>query len=213
MAFTNFVELTDPATIRALSHPARTSILTRLREHGPSTATELSTTAGVSPSGASYHLRTLARLGFVKEEPSDDGRERRWAVAVTGYGIPKEAQDSPEVLAAARLWSRRWVEEHDAQIHGYLAEEESFPKEWRKAATLYEATLHVTPEQVLDLGYRFLEWVRAHEGQELSSEAPPRSRRVHFSFVAVPSVGETRPPGTATPRASSRTRRRKGVRR
>jgi DNA-binding transcriptional ArsR family regulator len=186
--FTNYVELTDAATIRALSHPARAAILSHLHEDGPATATEVSELVGLSPSGCSYHLRMLAKLGFVTEESSGDGRERRWRLAVRGFGIPKDAQDSPEVLAAARLWSRRWLEKHESELEAYLADEESFSSEWRKAATLYASTLHLTPDQVLELGYRYLAMLQEHEKQEVRGERPPGSRRVHLSFTAVPAV-------------------------
>src|SRR4026209_2071912 len=92
-----FVEMTEPTVIRAVSHPARVAILAYLAE-GPATATECSEAAGESPSSCSYHLRTLARVGFVEETASDDGRERRWRLKIDGHGIPKSAQDSPEVL-------------------------------------------------------------------------------------------------------------------
>jgi DNA-binding IclR family transcriptional regulator len=37
---------------------------------GPATATECAEVAGLSPSPCSYHLRALARHGFVEETPS-----------------------------------------------------------------------------------------------------------------------------------------------
>src|SRR5262245_42432984 len=100
--------MTDPKVIRALAHPARVAILAFLGD-GPATATECSTAAGQSPSSCSYHLRTLAELGFVAEVASDDARERKWRLKVKGHGVPKRAQDSPAVLAAARLWGRQWI--------------------------------------------------------------------------------------------------------
>jgi DNA-binding transcriptional ArsR family regulator len=94
MAFRNYVEMTDPAVIRALAHPARAAILAFLSD-GPATATECSEAADESPSSCSYHLRTLAKLGFVEETASEDGRERRWRLKIEGHGIPKSAQESP----------------------------------------------------------------------------------------------------------------------
>ena len=74
----NPVELTDPRMMRALAHPARIAIWAHLGLHGPATATECAEIAGLSPSACSYHLRTLARYGFVEEDPDSaaDGRER-----------------------------------------------------------------------------------------------------------------------------------------
>lgn len=198
MPFRNYVELTDPDTIRALAHPARAAILAKLYDHGPATATECAEAAGESPSSCSYHLRTLAKLGFVEEAESDDGRERRWRVTVGGFGIPKEAQDSPEVLSAARVWMAQWVEKNQEILAAYLADEESYPPAWRKAATMYAGTGMLTPEQVLELGERFLELLREYtegDAQPPAGSDPAGARRVHVALTAVPWAPETRPPG------------------
>ena len=118
---------------------------------GPATATECSTAAEQSPSSCSYHLRTLAKLGFVEEVSSDDGRERRWRVTVSGHGIPKSAQDSPEVQAASRLWGRQWVAIEQRILAEFLADEAREPAIWRKAATLSSHEVHLTPDEVIEL--------------------------------------------------------------
>ena len=66
----NPLEISDPRALRALAHPARLSILQHLVLDGPATATECAEVAGLSPSACSYHLRALARYGFVDEDPS-----------------------------------------------------------------------------------------------------------------------------------------------
>lgn len=64
--------------IRALAHPLRLKLLDLLRFEGPSTATLLGQRLGESSGAASYHLRQLARYGFVAEVPSEGKRERWW---------------------------------------------------------------------------------------------------------------------------------------
>ncbi|MBO0683009.1 MAG: winged helix-turn-helix transcriptional regulator, partial [Candidatus Dormibacteraeota bacterium] len=86
--------------MRAVAHPTRLRILSRLRLHGPATATECSRTVGESPSGCSYHLRQLARFGFVEEvQDGGDGRERRWRAR--GFGMRWARTGSTEYLAAS----------------------------------------------------------------------------------------------------------------
>ena len=65
----NPLEISDPRALRALAHPARLSLLQHLVLDGPATATECAEVAGLSPSACSYHLRALARYGFVDEDP------------------------------------------------------------------------------------------------------------------------------------------------
>src|ERR1700722_14273207 len=76
----NPLKLTDPRMMRALEHQARIAIWSHLGLRGPATATECAEIAGLSPSACSYHLRTLARYGFVEEARASaaDGRERPW---------------------------------------------------------------------------------------------------------------------------------------
>jgi DNA-binding transcriptional ArsR family regulator len=72
----------DAQGMRALAHPVRLAILTRLRQEGPQTATGLSQQVGASPSVTSWHLRHLAKHGLVRDaEGLGNGRERWWKAA------------------------------------------------------------------------------------------------------------------------------------
>jgi DNA-binding transcriptional ArsR family regulator len=183
MPFGNYVELTDPKVMRALAHPARTAILAHLHEVGSATATECSDAAGESPSSCSYHLRRLAQLGFVEEVAAEDGRERRWRTLISGYGIPKEVQDRPEVLAAMRPLTRRWIEDNQRVIGDFLANEHRFEPVWRKAATFQQTNPKVTPAELIELGEQIQRLFEPYGDRE---QAPEGAERIHASFVAVP---------------------------
>src|SRR5438067_286341 len=64
--------------VRALAHPLRLKLLDLLRFDGPATATLLARRVGESSGATSYHLRQLARYGYVDEVPRAGGRERWW---------------------------------------------------------------------------------------------------------------------------------------
>ena len=59
--------LSDPRAMRALAHPPRLDLLELLFAEGPLTASECAARVGDSPASCSYHLRQLARWGFVEE--------------------------------------------------------------------------------------------------------------------------------------------------
>lgn len=81
------VEL-DAKGMRALAHPVRLAILTRLQQEGPSTATGLSEHVGATPSVASWHLRHLAKHGLVRDaEGLGNRRERWWEAASRGFRV------------------------------------------------------------------------------------------------------------------------------
>jgi DNA-binding transcriptional ArsR family regulator len=95
------VEL-DARGMRALAHPVRLALLTRLQQDGPSTATRLATVVGASPSVTSWHLRHLAEHGLVRdateaETQRQHGRERWWAAVSRGFrfaGGPDGGRDA-----------------------------------------------------------------------------------------------------------------------
>ena len=102
------VELTDPQHMRALAHPVRLAIMSRLQRFGPATASELSPHVGATPSVTSWHMRHLAGFGLVRDAaPSEDRRARRWEAAGRGYrfAVPP-GDENPEAVAAARILSQ-----------------------------------------------------------------------------------------------------------
>ena len=64
--------------MRALAHPTRLALLDHLHAVDQATATECAAVVGDSPSSCSYHLRALAKWGFVEEAEGGAGRERPW---------------------------------------------------------------------------------------------------------------------------------------
>src|SRR5688572_10834361 len=69
----------DLESLKGLAHPLRVKILDLLSTYGPATATGLAERLGESSGATSYHLRQLARHGFVREvEGRGTGRERWW---------------------------------------------------------------------------------------------------------------------------------------
>ncbi|MDP2774304.1 MAG: helix-turn-helix domain-containing protein [Nocardioides sp.] len=72
----------SPQALKALTHPVRLRMLGLLRTEGPATATRLATRLGLNSGATSYHLRQLARHGFVvDDEERGNARERWWRAA------------------------------------------------------------------------------------------------------------------------------------
>src|SRR5690606_10445506 len=93
--------ISDPERMKALAHPARIAVFDflgtrRIQGFDGATATEIAEVAGMTPSAMSYHLRTLAKAGFIEEAPSrGDARERVWQLKVHSFSIQAE-KDAPE---------------------------------------------------------------------------------------------------------------------
>jgi DNA-binding transcriptional ArsR family regulator len=149
----NPTAITDPKALRALAHPARIAILQHLALDGPATATECAELAGLSPSACSYHLRALARYGFVEEEPSEaaDRRHRPWRAKLIALSIGEDP-DQPEPLRTAGRLVLESVRARIDQLRAeYLDRETDLPADWQRAAGLHSDVLHVTPGELAQL--------------------------------------------------------------
>ncbi len=80
-------QITDARTMRALAHPVRIALLEELVLGGALTATEIGERIGESPTTCSFHLRQLAKYGFVEEAGGGKGRARPWRLTSIGISI------------------------------------------------------------------------------------------------------------------------------
>src|SRR3984957_4158463 len=76
--------VSDARTMRALTHPVRIALIEQLSVVGPMTATEVGELIGESPTTCSFHLRQLAKYGFVEEAGGGKGRARPWRMSSIG---------------------------------------------------------------------------------------------------------------------------------
>jgi hypothetical protein len=107
------VTLTDATAMRALAHPLRMALLELFSVRQTLTATQASEALGESPANCAFHLRTLAKYGFVREAGGGRGRERPWALASRRMKLTTNQLDPQAALAAdelGRLWLDRWMD-------------------------------------------------------------------------------------------------------
>lgn len=71
------LDVSDPTRVRALAHPVRLDLLSYLDDVGEATATDCAAHLGQTVANCSFHLRTLAKAGFI-EPGAPRGRERPW---------------------------------------------------------------------------------------------------------------------------------------
>lgn len=186
----NPVKLTDPRMMRALAHPARIAIWTHLGLRGPATATECAEIAGLSPSACSYHLRTLARYGFVEEDLASaaDGRERPWRARLLAFSMG----DDPDAPAATKVANRLLVEnlrEAAEEIRvRYLARKSEYPADWQAAAGESFSVAHVTAEELTKLRTEVLD-VMARYLRLDPAERPPGGLPVRVTLDLFPWFG------------------------
>ncbi len=109
-------QLKEAQELRALTHPVRLALLEVLSLEGPLTATEAGERIGESPTTCSFHLRQLAKYGFVEEAGGGGGRRRPWKLTRRGLSFSGEG-DAEQSIAAkelSNLLMQRWLVRHDA---------------------------------------------------------------------------------------------------
>lgn len=136
------LELTDPHAMRALAHPVRLDLLAVLGS-GPLTATQCAEKVGESPQSCSYHLRTLAKHGFVEPAEAANGKERPWRKVARG--LHWSASTDSE---AARALAGTFLARDFRRLEEYLS---APPDDWPEPMYA-QTTLSITPAEAQELG-------------------------------------------------------------
>jgi len=142
--------VTDPKAMRALAHPVRMALLELFAVSPTLTATQASETLGESPANCAFHLRTLAKYGFVEEAGGGRGRERPWRQVHESLSITPRRQRDPLARAAAEVlgsaFRDRWLE----RIRRRFTARE-WPGEWDETATASNAVRFLTPAEAVEV--------------------------------------------------------------
>ncbi|GAA3414678.1 ArsR/SmtB family transcription factor [Streptosporangium vulgare] len=192
--------LTDPTAMRALAHPARLAILNRLQAEGACTATEVAEVVGITPSAASYHLRMLAKYGFVEDAPArgdgrGDGRERLWRSSAGGFSVSPDPDDGPDVRSAKEFLIKAFREQAADEASRALEGLERESREWREAAMFNRAVMLVDAEELRMLNERIDELLAPYKTTVRDRENAPPGARVAEAQISLFPRARRRPHG------------------
>jgi len=142
--------VSEPSALRALSHPLRLRLIELLQQAGPLTATEAAAHLDTSPSNCSFHLRQLAKHGYVTEAEGGAGRNRPWrrvdphvTVAVDELD-PAGREALPMLISAA-------AERYRTNALNWLSTRDSYSKAWRSAAGDAHRVLRLTVDELAEI--------------------------------------------------------------
>src|SRR6478735_10092549 len=118
----------DPERMRALAHPLRLRLLSLLDDEGEATATRCAGVTGESVASCSFHLRMLAKYGYV--EPAERrGKERPWRSVGRGRQT-KFDPDVPESLHAAGAVATLMLDQETARVRSWIAGSAADDPQW-----------------------------------------------------------------------------------
>jgi DNA-binding MarR family transcriptional regulator len=143
-------KITDARTLRALTHPVRIALLESLLLHGAQTATEAAEQIGETPTTCSFHLRQLAKYGFVEEAGGGSGRARPWQLTTIGLSFAPASGDR-EAEVASEATVRLFRERQLGRYETWRATRSAYPAAWREAAADSEYLFYLTPAELEQL--------------------------------------------------------------
>lgn len=185
-------QITDARTLRALAHPVRVALVEELSFEAlhagrGMTATELGEAIGETPTTCSFHLRQLAKYGFVEEAGGGRGRARPWKVTSIGMSFATTSESAPEAQIAADALVRLIRERQFARYQRWQETKAVYPPQWRNAATNSEYTFYATPEELQRLNEDLhAQLMRFWERNQDPSKRPPGSLPVETLLLNYP---------------------------
>jgi DNA-binding transcriptional ArsR family regulator len=180
-------QISDARTLRALAHPVRIALIEALGLGGAMTATQVGEEIGESPTTCSFHLRQLAKYGFVEEAGGGKGRSRPWRITTFGMSFASTSDD-PEYEVAALALTRMVRERQLDRFRQWLEASASFPREWRDAAGSSEYVIYLKPDELEQLNDELARVLTSRYVERLMdpAERPPGSVPVEFLQLSYP---------------------------
>jgi DNA-binding transcriptional ArsR family regulator len=178
------MQISDPRAIRALAHPLRLDLLQLLGGGGPATAAECGRILGESQASCSFHLRQLAKYGFVQDAgPGRDRRERRWRVPDPRLRVRLAAGHDP----AVRQELERLVVEREMQAILDYSEAGADPG-WEHKAGIVTTMAVVSPDEAAEIKERWIALLAPYitRAQAGGPEGGPGQRHVRYFMAATP---------------------------
>ena len=177
--------LTDPKAMRAMAHPVRMALLELLGAAGTLTATQASEALGESPANCAFHLRTLAKYGFVEEAGGGRGRERPWRRVPMRINITS-SQDDPQAVSAAEMVSRAWVGRWMDRARHALDRGRDWPEGWADAVQTSRSQLFLTPAELAQIGEEFIALLDRYVERDDPAKRPAGALPAELLFFGYP---------------------------
>jgi DNA-binding transcriptional ArsR family regulator len=174
--------------MRALAHPARLEALEILQDQGPMTATELSEHIGESPANTAFHLRTLAKYGFIEDAGGGTGRERPWKQAARPL-LVKEDELSGETRRAAATMVGALRASMFRRIERWANERAGYPKKWQAAGFEIEFGTYMTADELSKAGNAISAALKPYARPE--ADAPKGAQKVMVAAWGFPRLPPT----------------------
>lgn len=176
-----------PEALKAFAHPLRMAMYAELQRRGSATASGLARALGESSGQTSYHLRQLARHGFVEDAPGDGGGRERWWRAVGFDMSSPELLSDPATEPAARAVLHQVVADRAAALTAWAS---SIRADSAAVGMVAASTVDLLPEELDALAEALKAVLEAHLERVRGRERPPGALRTRIHLDVFPLPGD-----------------------
>lgn len=183
--------ITDPQSMRALAHPLRLQLMDLLGLEAELTATQCAELTGESVASCSFHLRMLAKYGYV--EPGEQrGREKPWRLVSRSRTIGPDVGD-PESVREAGAFARVIVDREAARLNRAIGRAAELGPEWVDSMTIRTSSMwmsHAELEEMIERLGEFQDELKERFAgrRDDPSLRPDGARVIHFLGALSPDV-------------------------
>lgn len=142
--------LTEAKAMRAIAHPTRLALLEQLGRHEQLTATEAAELVGESPTNCAFHLRTLAKYGFVEEAGAAPGRRRPWRRSHLGFSFDDTGRTDAETVQAAHALANLLWDGWLRRLQQVRNSRHQFGQSWRDVTSGSQYLAYLTPDEATE---------------------------------------------------------------
>ena len=172
----------DAQVLRAMAHPLRLRLVGSLRKDGPATASDLGRRLGESSGATSYHLRILAKYGFVEDDAERNrGRERWWRAVDEGMEWSLDTDDAG-LLEADRALGSQLASEHARWLRRWNDEMPDWDRAWRAASINMDQWFELTPDELRQLADEVLAVLERYSDRRVPAEGTERAIVLFHAF-------------------------------
>ncbi|MFG2502047.1 helix-turn-helix domain-containing protein [Streptomyces sp. NPDC048441] len=194
-------ELSDLRVLKALAQPRRQQMLQHLTVHGPATSATLARALDLNTGATSYHLRELARYGFVEETTgtgtetgtgAGHGRERWWRAIPGDRRFPPRSKQNAETrLVMDELNHLSYAA--DLELFEQLQRDAGpEPGEWADAFPYSRGTIRLTLPELREFFEEYIALLNRYKRPD--AETPADARTVLTRLLAFPAPAPTDEP-------------------
>ncbi|MFI1092090.1 helix-turn-helix domain-containing protein [Streptomyces sp. NPDC020917] len=176
--------ITDPEALKGLAHPLRRQLFRQVAQFGPTTGAVLAKRLGLDAGQIAYHLRELARHGFLEEAPelAKNRRERVWRAAPGAFSFSERDFEAPEMQAVAGAIGAQMAVQQFERLGVWQRGAESWDESWQQAMTSSESYLRLSAQELTDLCDELHTVLRRYRDEARQDARPDDGREHVFLF-------------------------------